>query len=133
MVFFDLDNLKSINEIHGHLIGTEILKEVARLLSDGIRLIDLVARFGGDEFVVILLNAEAENAVDVCERLKNKINSHSFLNAKGLDINISGCFGIAQFPVHGGTVDDLIRKSDLAMYEVKRQGKNGINVFRGDI
>ncbi len=133
VVFFDLDNLKKINEIHGHLVGTEILKEVSRLLSEGIRLIDLVARFGGDEFVIILLNAEADNAIEVCKRLKNKLNSHSFLNDKGLDLKISGCFGISQFPVHGDTVDDLIRKSDLAMYEVKKQGKNGINVFRGDI
>lgn len=133
VVFFDLDNLKQINEVHGHLIGTEILKEVSELLSDGIRLIDLVARFGGDEFVIVLLNAEAGNAIEVCKRLKNKMNSHSFLTDKGLDIKISGCFGISQFPIHGGTVDDLIRKSDLAMYEVKKQGKNGINVFRGDI
>jgi len=132
VIFFDLDYLKDINEKHGHLVGTEVLKEVSRILKDSIRNIDVVARFGGDEFVIVLSDSEPELALQISKRLREKIKNNSFLKEDGLDLKISGCFGIANFPEHGDSVKELIRKSDMAMYEVKRSGKDGIKVYKGD-
>jgi diguanylate cyclase (GGDEF)-like protein len=132
VVFFDLDNLKVINELHGHLIGTEVLKEVAEVLRSQVRRMDLLSRFGGDEFVIVLLHVEAQRAFEVCKRIQAALKSALFLKDKNLAIEISGCFGISSFPENGNTVDELIRKADIAMYEVKRTGKDGIKIYEGD-
>jgi diguanylate cyclase (GGDEF)-like protein len=129
IIFFDLDNLKAINEIHGHLIGTEVLKEVAAILRAQVRKVDLLSRFGGDEFVIVLLHAGPEKAYEVCLRIRQEINNHIFLKSKNLNIHISGCFGISSFPENGFDVEELIRKSDLAMYDVKRKGKDGVKIY----
>jgi diguanylate cyclase (GGDEF)-like protein len=132
VVFFDLDNLKAINESHGHLIGTEVLKEVAEVLKSQVRRMDLLSRFGGDEFVIVLLHVEAQRAYDVCKRIKTALKNTLFLKDKNFVVEISGCFGISSFPENGNTVDELIRKADIAMYEVKRTGKDGIKIYEGD-
>lgn len=129
LIFFDLDNLKAINELHGHLIGTEVLKEVAEILRSQVRKVDLLSRFGGDEFVIVLLHAGPERAYEVSLRIRDKMNQHTFLKEKNLAINISGSFGISSFPENGNSVDQLIRKADLAMYDVKRKGKNSIKIY----
>jgi len=129
LIFFDLDNLKAINEIHGHLVGTEVLKEVAGILRSQVRKVDLLSRFGGDEFVIVLLHAGPDKAYEVSERIREKVNNHTFMSHDSLNVKITGCFGISSFPENGGTVEDLIRKSDMAMYEVKRKGKNGIKIY----
>ncbi len=130
VVFFDLDNLKAINEQYGHLVGTEVLKEVATILRSQVRKVDLLSRFGGDEFVIVLLHAEPTKALDVCLRIQKSINQHVFMESKNLNIKITGCFGISSFPEHGSTVEELIGKSDMAMYDVKHQGKNGIKIYK---
>jgi diguanylate cyclase (GGDEF)-like protein len=132
VIFFDLDNLKAINEQHGHLIGTVLLKEVAAVLRSQIRKMDLLSRFGGDEFVIVLSHADAGRAHDVCTRIQTALNNTLFLKDKQLNINITGCFGISGFPGDGNTVDELIRRADIAMYEVKRTGKDGIKIYEGD-
>lgn len=133
IVFFDLDNLKAINEVHGHLVGTEVLKEVAQLLRMQVRKIDVLSRFGGDEFVIVLLNADERRANDVCLRIRDALRKHVFLEKQDIEIHITGCFGISSFPAHGNTVEELIRKADLAMYHVKRKGKDGIKLYHDDI
>jgi diguanylate cyclase (GGDEF)-like protein len=132
LVFFDLDNLKAINEDHGHLIGTEVLKQVAAVLRQQVRKIDLLARFGGDEFVIILLKTKTDRAYDVCSRIKKNMEATTFLKDKNLNIKMTGCFGISSFPRDGDTVEELIRKADAAMYDVKHKGKNGIKIYEGD-
>ncbi|MCP5049765.1 MAG: GGDEF domain-containing protein, partial [bacterium] len=110
-------------------VGTEVLKEVAGVLREQVRKVDLLSRFGGDEFVIVLLQAPAEKALEVCSRIKTAISDHIFLADKHLNLKITGCFGISSFPENGKTVDQLIKKADLAMYTVKRTGKNGINIY----
>jgi diguanylate cyclase (GGDEF)-like protein len=131
VVFFDLDNLKSINDGYGHLIGTEALKDAANILRGQVRKIDLLSRFGGDEFVIVLVKADAGKAYDTCGRIKQRLAGTVFLKDKGLNIRMTGCFGISCFPRDGTTVDELIKKADSAMYEVKRRGKNGIKIYEG--
>ena len=133
VIFFDLDNLKAINEENGHLIGTEVLKEVAAVLRSQVRKMDLLSRFGGDEFVIVLLNADAGRAHEVSTRIKSALKNTVFLKERHLDIKITGCFGISSFPEDGNAVDELIRKADIAMYEVKREGKDGIKIYEGDM
>lgn len=131
VVFFDLDNLKAINDQYGHLIGTEVLKDAAGVLKSQIRKIDLVSRFGGDEFVIVLVKADGEKAYETCNRIKKRFGNTIFLKDKKLNIQMTGCFGISCFPRDGSTVDELIRKADSAMYDVKRRGKNGIKIYEG--
>lgn len=131
VVFFDLDNLKSINDKYGHLTGTEALKDAANILRGQVRKIDLLSRFGGDEFVIVLVKADSGKAYETCLRIKQRFGSTIFLKDKGLNIRMTGCFGISCFPRDGSTVDELIRKADSAMYDVKRRGKNGIKIYEG--
>ena len=131
VIFFDLDNLKDINDKYGHLIGTEVLKDVSYILKSQVRKIDLLSRFGGDEFVIVLLKANPQKAYETCSRIKQQLESTIFLKDKNLNITMTGCFGISCFPQDGATVDELIKKSDSAMYEMKRRGKNGIKIYEG--
>jgi len=132
VIFFDLDYLKDINEKHGHLVGTEVLKEVSRILKESIRNIDVVARFGGDEFVIVLSDSNPELALQISKRLRKRIKENYFLEKDGLNLKISGCFGISNFPEHGDSVNDLIKKADMAMYDVKKSGKDGIKIYTGE-
>ncbi|MCP5108016.1 MAG: GGDEF domain-containing protein, partial [bacterium] len=132
LVFFDLDNLKAINEAHGHLVGTEVLRQVAKVLRNQVRKIDLLSRFGGDEFVIVLLRANADKAYEICVRIKKHMEESTFLQEQQIDLKMTGCFGISYFPRDGDTVETLIKKADTAMYEVKRKGKNGIKIYEGD-
>ena len=129
VIFFDLDNLKAINEKYGHLIGTEVLKEVAAVLRAQVRKIDMISRFGGDEFAIVLLHADAKKAFEVANRIKTAIKKSIFLKNRNLNLHVTGCFGISSFPENGNTVEELIRKSDLAMYDVKHTGKDGIKIY----
>ncbi|MGE5342649.1 MAG: GGDEF domain-containing protein [Candidatus Omnitrophota bacterium] len=132
IVFFDLDNLKVINDQHGHLIGTEILKEVSAILRKHVRKVDMLSRFGGDEFVIVLLHADAPKAFEVCLRIRKALNDYEFLKNQNLSIKTTGSFGISSFPEDGQSVEELIRKADRAMYDVKRTGKDGIKIYVGD-
>lgn len=131
IAFFDLDNLKAVNEKFGHLVGTQVLKEVAEVLRQQVRKIDLLSRFGGDEFVIVLLKTNAVKTFEICSRIKQNLDSTLFLQDKGLNIKMTGCFGISSFPLDGNSVEELIKKADSAMYDVKRKGKNGIKIYEG--
>jgi len=131
VAFFDLDNLKAVNEKFGHLIGTQVLKEVAEVLRQQVRKIDLLSRFGGDEFVIVLLKTNAVKTYEICSRIKQNLDSTLFLQDKNLNIKMTGCFGISSFPQDGNSVEELIKKADSAMYDVKRKGKNGIKIYEG--
>lgn len=129
LLFLDLDNLKAVNDIHGHLVGTEVLKEVSELIKTSVRRGDAVARFGGDEFVILLLHAHPQEALIVAQRTLNMLSDKIFLEKKNLSIKISASIGIAGYPEHGDTTDMLIQNADIAMYRVKQAGKNGIAIF----
>ena len=131
VVFFDLDGLRTINEKHGHITGTKVLIELANFLRKHLRKSDIIARFGGDEFVFILFNTNKSQAILVCNRIKESLLNHVFLKKEGLRIKLTGSFGISIFPDHGNTTEDLIRNADKAMYEIKKQGKNGIKLYGG--
>jgi diguanylate cyclase (GGDEF)-like protein len=119
LLFMDLDHFKPVNDTYGHLMGSAVLREVAILLKQNLREVDLVARYGGDEFVVILPETDTQTACKLADRLSGLICNHCFLIEKGLQIKISASFGVASYPSHAKTKEDLIRLADKSMYQAK--------------
>jgi len=128
VIFLDLDGFKGVNDQYGHLAGSRTLTEVGGILSEAVRESDILARYGGDEFVVVLPETPPSGALVIAERIRKAIESHSFLQTQGLTARISASFGIASYPDHALTPEGLIQKADQAMYRVKERDKNGIEV-----
>jgi diguanylate cyclase (GGDEF)-like protein len=128
IIFLDLDGFKSVNDQHGHLAGSRTLTEVGSILAEAVRESDILARYGGDEFVVVLPETPPAGALVIAERIRRAIAAHPFLREEGLEARISASFGIASYPDHALTPEGLIQKADQAMYRVKEKDKNGIEV-----
>ena len=128
VIFLDLDGFKGINDQYGHLAGSGTLAEVGSILAEEVRESDILARYGGDEFVVVLPETPPGGALVIAERLRRAIEEHAFLGSQGLAARISASFGIASYPDHALTPEGLIQKADQAMYRVKERDKNGIEV-----
>ena len=128
VIFLDLDGFKGINDQYGHLAGSGTLTEVGKILAQGVRESDILARYGGDEFVVVLPETPASGALVIAERLRRAIEEHRFLEPQGLAARISASFGISTYPDHALSPEGLIQKADQAMYRVKEREKNGIEV-----
>jgi len=128
VIFLDLDGFKTINDQYGHLAGSGTLAEVGAILAEAVRESDILARYGGDEFVVVLPETPPSGALVIAERLRKAIEEHCFLQPQGWNARISASFGIASYPDHALTPEGLIQKADQAMYRVKERDKNGIEV-----
>jgi diguanylate cyclase (GGDEF)-like protein len=128
IIFVDLDNLRTVNEKYGHMMGSKTLQEVAHRMILAVRGSDRVVRYGGDEFCVILPETDTPGALQVAERLRSEIASRPFLTGDGLDVYLTASFGVATYPTHGLTKEELVQAADRAMYEVKSTTKNGIRV-----
>ena len=126
LLFIDLDGFKSINDSHGHLAGSRALVEAGTVVRLSTRETDIVARFGGDEFALVLPDTGAQGALAVAERIRERVARHRFLAAEGLDIHLTASIGVATFPDMASTPDELVQAADAAMYRVKDCGKNGI-------
>jgi diguanylate cyclase (GGDEF)-like protein len=126
ILFFDLDHLKDVNDRHGHLAGSRVLREVAQRIQSKLRKSDRIFRYGGDEFVVTLPETGAEGAFRVAHRLRRALRSHRFLEADGLAVTLTASFGVATFPHDGASQEDLIRVADQAMYRVKAKTRDGV-------
>jgi diguanylate cyclase (GGDEF)-like protein len=115
MLFFDLDGLKRINDRHGHMIGSQALCRLADVLCSCCRDIDTPARFGGDEFALVLPETNAEAAKLVAERICESVAS----DGKGPRLSVS--VGIAVYPQNGETIESLLSQADSALYSMKRE------------
>jgi diguanylate cyclase (GGDEF)-like protein len=127
LVYVDLDNFKLINDLKGHARGDKVLMEVAHCLVETTRETDLVARVGGDEFVILISDIRDENLSSWCDRLITQL-SRLDPNALGIDVT-SSSVGIAVFPRDGQDAQSLMASADQAMYEAKRAGKNTWRAF----
>ena len=130
LLFIDLDGFKSVNDTHGHLSGSRALVEAAAVIKGSARETDVVARFGGDEFAVVLPDTGGEGAFAVGERVRERIAAHNFLARDGLDIRLTASVGLATLPDVAATAEELMAAADKAMYAVKDSGKNGIQAAR---
>jgi len=120
VVLIDLDKFKEVNDTMGHFEGDLVLARVGRLLEQKSRQSNVVARYGGDEFVVLMPDTGAEQAQVLAERLRQWIASDPMLG----EHQVTGSFGVASFPMHGFSIEDIIRVADAGMYVSKRSGGN---------
>jgi diguanylate cyclase (GGDEF)-like protein len=128
LLFIDLDGFKQVNDRHGHLAGSKALVEAAVIIRGSARETDVAARFGGDEFSVILPDTGCDGALSVAERVRDRISVCRFLASDGLAVHLTASIGVATLPDVAGSAEELLRAADVAMYRVKDAGKNGIHV-----
>src|SRR5207245_11242126 len=117
--FIDLDGFKSINDRHGHLAGSRALVEAAAVIRGSARETDVVSRFGGDEFALVLPDTGGDGAYAVGERIRERIAAHSFLAGDGLDIHLTASVGVATLPDAAASAAELVQAADQAMDPVK--------------
>jgi diguanylate cyclase (GGDEF)-like protein len=130
-LFLDLDDFKRINDEHGHLVGSHVLMEMASVILSSVRDTDAVARYGGDEFVIVLPDTATELAGAVAERIRQKISRHHFTGGRRLQLQMTASFGVAAFPQHASSPQQLIACADTAMYEAKAASKNCVRFANG--
>ncbi|HEV2387562.1 MAG TPA: diguanylate cyclase [Candidatus Acidoferrales bacterium] len=123
LLLMDLDRFKFVNDHYGHLEGDVVLRRVGRLLEEHCRRSDVVARYGGDEFVVLMVETAVEQARQLANKLRGLLASDPLLRQRG----ITASFGIAAFPVHGSTPEELLERADASMYLSKRRGGNAVS------
>ena len=128
LIFMDLDYFKKVNDRHGHLTGSKLLVEVSQLLMRYVRKVDIVARYGGDEFVIVLPQTDVQAAKLIAERLRKKVEKNVFLKSENLSIRLTASFGIACYPEHASGKEELVRLADEAMYKVKSEDRNSVYV-----
>ncbi|MFN0062648.1 MAG: diguanylate cyclase [Myxococcaceae bacterium] len=133
LLFLDLDYFKSINDTHGHLIGSKLLVEVARVLKGLVRDNDVVVRYGGDEYVVLLRATDSGGALKVGERIRRTMEMHQFLAREGYALSVTTCIGVASFPEHAQDKTTLLDFADRAMYRGKKSTRNVIYVAAKDL
>lgn len=129
VVLFDIDHFKTVNDAHGHDIGDEALRLVARCGRTVVRPSDLIARIGGDEFGMILPETSDTEAVEVAGRLLDSIRSSALDTARGA-LKLTGSFGVATVRHTDDGVETIIKRADEALYSVKRRGRNGVAAYQ---
>lgn len=122
ILFVDIDQFKKVNDEFGHQVGDNVLEQLSEILERSVRSVDVVARYGGDEFIVLLPETKKNHALKTAQRILKHIKNHDFFkdDLKVKDLNIS--IGIAGFPEDAGGTYELIKKADSALYEAKREG-----------
>ncbi len=126
ILFIDVDGFKSVNDTHGHLVGSRVLAEFGALLKKSVRDVDVVIRYGGDEYTAILVETSCELAEVVAERIRRQVEAHLFLHSEGRDIRLTCSIGYACCPDDATKKEELIEMADKAMYVGKASGKNCI-------
>ena len=127
----DLDGFKTINDLYGHVLGDKVLRAVGNAISRSIRLSDIAARYGGDEFAVILPQTPPEGAMRVCERLLRAISEAGFQDDSGKVCRVTASLGLAYYPADDvETPEDLVHSADGALCGAKRSGKNRYTAVR---
>ena len=125
LIMIDIDYFKSINDSFGHLTGDRVLQELAKLIKNSVRQVDVVARFGGEEFSIILLNTSLEKASNMAERLRSIIEKHTML-IDGNKINVTISAGISSIREDTLSERELVEEADIALLEAKRNGRNKV-------
>ncbi|CAH2031792.1 GGDEF domain-containing protein [Trichlorobacter ammonificans] len=133
LLFFDLDRFKSVNDTYGHLVGSRMIAEVGHLVRNHIRSSDRGARYGGDEYIIVLPNTGKQGAMTVAHNMLERFHAHRFLTDNGTRIPITASFGVGTFPDDATDRESLIRVTDSAMYEAKEAGRDRVCSFSGNL
>jgi diguanylate cyclase (GGDEF)-like protein len=132
LVVLDLDNFKAVVDRYGHLAGSRSIAQIGRTIGRLVRPGDVPARFGGDEFVIVLPDTDAEHAHPIAESIRKAIEACEQLEGESVDLSrVTASVGVATFPTHDDDAESLFRQADAAMYAAKRSGKNRVTVAPG--
>jgi diguanylate cyclase (GGDEF)-like protein len=124
VIMVDIDNFKKLNDEFGHLLGDEILRSVSSVLKQQLRKMDMVCRYGGDEFAILVPETTGDNALRVAEKLRRQIETHDF---PGVPRPVTISCGVADYPTHGVTRDEVVAAADSALYTAKQVGRNRVS------
>lgn len=129
LLLIDLDRFKSVNDTYGHLVGDNVLTEMGQLLQRAARSVDVVGRYGGEEFVVVLPETGADGAMVFAERIRERIATHKFTFGDGITSHLTASIGVANFPSTGiHSPEELLHAADMALYKAKESGRNAVCV-----
>jgi two-component system cell cycle response regulator len=130
LLMIDLDHFKRVNDTYGHLVGDDVLRDVAQLLSRTIRGSDIVARYGGEEFLVLLPETDEGGAERFAERLREAVEQHEFAKVSLAEVlKLTASVGVAVFPAaRVESVEDLFQRADAALYRAKAEGRNQVRM-----
>jgi diguanylate cyclase (GGDEF)-like protein len=123
VIMVDIDHFKRLNDEFGHLLGDEVLRGVSTILKQHLRKVDMVSRYGGEEFAIIIPETTGANALVVAEKLRRQIESHPF---PGVPRPVTISCGVADYPSHGNIRDELVAAADGALYQAKQAGRNRV-------
>ena len=127
LMLMDIDHFKRVNDTHGHQVGDEVLRGAAAMLTGHVRTGDVVCRYGGEEFLLLLPGMPEAQAVERAERCRRELSERAILVGEA-EVRVTLSIGVATFPVHGDSGDDLIECADRALYDAKRQGRDRVVV-----
>ena len=133
LLFLDLDHFKSVNDTHGHLVGSRLLSEIGGVLKRTLGPDNPAFRYGGDEFVAILRGLNKLRAIQLVNSLRETLNAARFLTGEHLDLSVTASFGLATFPEDGNDLHSIIRSADAQMYRAKAQGRNCVCIADHDL
>jgi diguanylate cyclase (GGDEF)-like protein/PAS domain S-box-containing protein len=124
LLWLDVDHFKRVNDEYGHLVGDKVLRKLSRLLQSNIRSVDYVARYGGEELVIVLPEVDEDEAMEMAERLRRMVEATKIEVGENRQVSVTVSIGVAAFPEHGKEATHLFRNADEAMYRAKQQGRN---------
>jgi diguanylate cyclase (GGDEF)-like protein len=128
VVFMDVDNFKSVVDTYGHLSGSMVLKEIGQTISIQLTPNDILIKYGGDEYVLIMPNRDKTSAISITRKIQKAIRRSIYLKTEKDPIRVTASFGLAVFPDDAQNKKDLLIKADSSMYKIKRSTKNGIGI-----
>jgi diguanylate cyclase (GGDEF)-like protein len=126
VLFLDLDRFKLVNDRYGHLVGSRALRQLGQVLAGCVRQVDTLARYGGDEFTILLVDTGHDQAMSIAERIRATVADAWFDGGRGEAMQLSVSIGVATYPDHGRSREDLLDLSDKAMYRAKSIGRNKV-------
>ncbi|WP_432408835.1 diguanylate cyclase [Wukongibacter sp. M2B1] len=130
VIMCDIDKFKNVNDFYGHRKGDEVLAKIGKILKNNLRKTDLVGRYGGEEFIIILPETDINDAYIVCEKLRNVVEDRKLL---GNNTELTISFGISSYPDNGRSEEELIEKADQALYKSKKGGRNRTTIWNENI
>jgi diguanylate cyclase (GGDEF)-like protein len=133
LMILDIDHFKRFNDTYGHPAGDTILTTVAERVLANARKVDLTARYGGDEFVILLPDTSAEEALLLAERLHQAVSNEPVILSNKSSVHLTVSIGVATYPTHAATIDELIKRADEALYWIKSHGRNRIRLYSFEI
>ena len=123
VILIDIDFFKNINDTYGHLVGDSVLIELSKLLKDNLREVDMLGRWGGEEFIIILPSSKIDGAYALAQKIREKVQNHKFKTSQ----QITSSFGVTQIK-EDDTIEDILHRADKALYVSKDNGRNQVNI-----